>query len=188
MCVKKLKGEFMKLFLREIIGSDKKELLDMVDEIKEDILEDKFEGFRNIKNLTPSNYDDFLDELIKNKNMKTFKPNLVDQTTYILVDEKGHIYGGTNIRHRLNEKLLIHGGNIGYLIRPSERKKHFGSLMLKLALEKCKLLGLNRALITCRVDNIGFMKVIENNGGVYEKSYINPNDSKAYKRYWINIK
>ncbi len=178
----------MKLFLREISSSDKKELLNMVDEIKDDILEDKFEGFRNIKNLTPSNYNDFLDELIKNKNMKTFKPDLVDQTTYILVNENGHIYGGTNIRHKLNEKLLIHGGNIGYLIRPSERKKHFGTLMLNLALEKCKLLGLNRVLITCRVDNIGSAKVIENNGGVYEKSYINPNDSKVYKRYWINIK
>ena len=178
----------MELFLREINCSDKKELLDMVDEIRKDILEDKFEGFRNIKNLTLSNYNDFLDELIKNKNMKTFKPNLVDQTTYILVDEKGRIYGGTNIRHKLNERLLIHGGNIGYLIRPSERKKHFGTLMLNLALEKCKLLGLIKVLSTCREDNIGSMKVIENNGGVYEKSYINPNDSKAYKRYWINIK
>ena len=174
--------------MREIISSDKKELLDMVNEIKEDILEDKFEGFRNIKNLTSSNYDDFLDELIKNKNMKTFKPNLVDQTTYILVDEKDRIYGGTNIRHKLNEKLLIHGGNVGYLIRPSERKKYFGTLMLNLALEKCKLLRLFKVLITFREDNIGSSKVIENNGGVYEKSYINLSDSTVYKRYWINIK
>ena len=177
----------MKLYLREINENDKIELLAMVKEIKSDILEDKFEGFRIIKDLTSDNYRDFLLELEKNKNMKLYKPYLVNQTTFILVDDNNHIYGGTNIRHELNEDLFIHGGHIGYLIRPSERKKGYGSIMLKLALEKCKLLNINRVLVTCREDNIGSAKVILNNGGVYENSMKNTNDNKLYRRYWIEI-
>lgn len=96
----------MKLYLREINEQDKQELLEMVDEIKNDVIEDKFEGFRCIRDLTSENFNDFLIELEKNKNMKSYKTNLVDQTSFILVDDNNHIYGGTTIRHELNEGLL----------------------------------------------------------------------------------
>ena len=178
----------MNLYLREINEHDKKELLEMVEEIRNDVLDDKFEGFRNISDLTTDNYDDFLKELEKNKNMKLYKPHMVDQTTFILVDDNNHIYGGTNVRHELNEGLLIHGGHIGYLIRPSERKKGYGSLMLKLTLDECSRLGINKVLVTCRETNKGSAKVIENNGGIYENSLKNTDDDKLYRRYWINIK
>ena len=42
--------------------------------------------------------------------MKLYKLNLVNQTTYILTDENNYIYGGTNIRHELNEDLFNYGG------------------------------------------------------------------------------
>lgn len=177
----------MNLLLREINKDDKDEILSMIDEINNDNIEDKFEGFRNIKDVTFDNYEEFLDELQKNKNMKLYKPHLVDQTTYILTDENGHIYGGTNIRHELNDNLLKHGGHIGYLIRPSERRKGYATLMLKLTLEKCRLLKLSKVLVTCREENIGSAKVIEKNGGIYENSLKNESDNKIYKRYWINI-
>ncbi len=173
------------LILREINTNDKEELLMMVEEINNDILLDKFEGFRNISNLTTDNFGNFLLELEKNKVIKLDNPNRVNQTTYILVDSNNHIYGGTNIRHELNEGLFTHGGHIGYLVRPSERKKGYGTILLKLALEKCKLLKIDKVLVTCREDNIGSARVIMNNGGIYENSMKNPDDNKMYRRYWI---
>lgn len=173
------------LILREINANDREELLVMVEEINNDILLDKFEGFRNIKDLTINNFDDFLLELKRNKDIKLHNPNRVNQTTYILVDSNNHIYGGTNIRHELNDNLFIHGGHIGYLIRPSERKKGYGTILLKLALEKCKLLKIDKVLVTCREDNVGSAKVILNNDGRYENSMKNPDDNKMYRRYWI---
>ena len=96
----------MDLYLREINEQDKQELLNMVDEIRNDVIEDKFEGFRCIKDLSFENFEDFLTELEKRKNKKKYKPHLVDQTSFILVDENNYIYGGTTIRHELNEGLL----------------------------------------------------------------------------------
>ena len=57
--------------------------------------------------------------------------------------------------------------------------------MLKLALEKCKLLHIEKVLVTCREENIGSAKVIENNNGIYENSFTNTKDGKTYRRYWI---
>lgn len=183
--VKNIKGDNMNLYLREITIDDKIEILKMIEEIKEGDDPEKFEGLSNMKEISFDNYDKFLVEL--NKNMKLYKPHLVNQTTYILLDENNHIYGGTNIRHELNENLLKHGGNIGYLIRPSERKKGYATLMLKLALKKCKELNISKVLVTCREENIASAKVIEHNGGIYENSLFNKENEHTYRRYWINI-
>ena len=177
----------MKLFLREIEEKDKSELLEMIEEIKNSNDYEKFEGLSNFKKVTDENYKDFLIEIEHNKNMKQYKPDLVDQSTFVLVDENNHIYGGTNIRHELNENLLKHGGNIGYLVRPSERKKGYAKLLLKLTLEKCKQLNIKRVLVTCREENIASAKVIESNGGVYEKSLYVEEKNETYRRYWIEI-
>ena len=177
----------MKLYLREVNANDKQELLQMVNEIENDIIEDKFEGFRDIQNLKEDNYKDFLIEREHNKNMKLYKPNLVNQTTFLLVDDNNHIYGGTNLRHELNTNLFNYGGHIGYLIRPSERRKGYGTLILSLVLRECQKLGIKKVLITCREENIASSKVIEKNNGIYENSMFNENDNKTYRRYWIDL-
>ena len=41
--------------------------------------------------------------------------------------------------------------------------------MLRLALLEAKKIGLEKVLITCLDDNIASAKVIENNGGVFER-------------------
>ena len=44
----------------------------------------------------------------------------------------------------------MYGGHIGDGIRPSERRKRYGTLIIKLALLECKKLGINNVLITCK--------------------------------------
>lgn len=78
---------------------------------------------------------EFNDEMKKRKNISVFlkkfknmkngvglEKDQVAQTIYWLVDGKKYI-GRLNLRKKLNKKLRARGGNIGYEIRPSERKK-----------------------------------------------------------------
>lgn len=112
----------------------------------------------------------------------------VPANTYFFVrisDDK--IIGMINIRHELNEFLLNEGGHIGYSIRPSERKKGYGTLMLKLALQKCKELNLTKVLITCDKDNIASAKVIQNNNGILENELYSETFSSVIQRYWIKL-
>lgn len=178
----------MNSYLREITINDKDEIISFCKEVKQFDIENVFEGLSNIKNVDTCDFEDFLHELEQAKDIEKIKPYLVNQTTYILFDSNNRALGGVNIRHKLNDNLLKHGGHIGILIRPSERRKGYATKIISLALEKCKILGIDKVLITCREDNIGSKKAIESNGGIYENSYFDENNNYTYRRYWIEIK
>ncbi len=88
----------------------------------------------------------------------------VPATTYWLVDGKKYI-GTGSIRHYLNESLKNFGGHIGYFIRPSQWNKGYGTIQLRLLLEKAHELGIENALLTCDVENIASARIMKKNGG-----------------------
>ena len=94
--------------------------------------------------------------------------------------------GAVNIRHKLNEKLLLNGGHIGDGIRPSERGKGYGTRMIALALEKCRELGIDRVLMVCDRNNAASARTIVKNGGVMENEI--EVDGVVEQRYWIDIR
>lgn len=110
----------------------------------------------------------------------------VPSTQYFLVDDTGRIYGASHLRHELNDDLMAYGGHIGYGIRPSERRKGYSTLMLKLMLDMLRDKGYKRILITCDDDNIGSARTIEKNGGILENKV--PNDHGIGRRYWIELR
>jgi len=106
-------------------------------------------------------------------------------TYFAMVEDK--IVGIVNIRHALNQYLINVGGHIGYSVRPSERRKGYATEILRLSLEKCRQLGIEKALVTCNNDNIGSEKTILKNGGVFESEFIEENGTIVL-RHWIEIK
>ena len=121
----------------------------------------------------------FLEELKKGPVL-----NYVQAATYFLMDEE-EIIGMVNIRHDLNEFLLARGGNIGYSIRPTKRRKGYGKLLLYLALKKCQELDIYKVLITCDDENIASFKTIEALGGVLENKI--EDEDELVRRYWIEV-
>lgn len=113
-------------------------------------------------------------------------PGMVPSTLFWL-QRDGRILGQASLRPRLNENLRLEGGNIGYNIRPSERLKGYGTLILKLMLDEARKTGLEKVLITCDADNIGSARIIEKNGGVYEGQGVSKISGKLVNRYWIEI-
>jgi predicted acetyltransferase len=57
--------------------------------------------------------------------------------------------------------------------------------MLQLALPICRSNGIERALITCDVDNVGSSTVIERCGGMLESITDDPMLKTQRRRYWI---
>jgi len=109
----------------------------------------------------------------------------VENTTWWLINEENKVLGAINIRHRLNELFLNHGGQIGYGIRPSERRKGYGKEMFRLGLEACKEMGLERVLVCCDEKNESSKKTIVSNGGIlYSKTIV---DGETVLKYWFTI-
>lgn len=117
---------------------------------------------------------------------ENLKPGYVASTEYWLVDVDMNIIGTSDLRHSLTDGLKLIGGNIGYSISPSFRKKGYGKLILKLSIEKARLLGLEKVLVTTNEDNIASEKIIIANGGVFEGSSYVDEVKKVVKRYWIS--
>lgn len=114
---------------------------------------------------------------------RNLNPDRVGSDYFWLVDdEKEYFIGEVAIRHRLNDVLFLRGGHIGYVIRCGEWGKGFGTLMLKLALDKAKMRGLSKVLITCNDSNLASARVMEKNGLVLEN--IVDVDGNLTRRYW----
>ena len=94
------------------------------------------------------------------------------------------VVGEIGIRHKLTDRLLGFGGNIGYEIRPSKRGQGYGTKMLSLALDYAKEnLGLKKALITCDSDNYASEKVMINNGGILGETIPYKSETKFKHMY-----
>jgi RimJ/RimL family protein N-acetyltransferase len=92
----------------------------------------------------------------------------VPQTVLWWVDGAEYL-GRVNVRHRLNSSLLWRGGNIGYEIRPSARGMGHATAMLAATLPVAASLGIRTARIDCDVGNVASRRVIEKNGGVFDR-------------------
>lgn len=115
----------------------------------------------------------------------TNNKNGVNSHLFFLV-ENDEILGAIQIRHHINHPNLIEtGGHIGYGIRPSQRGKWCATEQLRLWLTEAKNIWLKEVLIACYDDNIGSRKVIEKNGGFFER-YVEQNGRKK-RRYWITV-
>ena len=133
-----------------------------------------------------NDYRDF-DFYLENLEIKQAKDGYVPDSTYFCLDLDENIFvGAVNIRHSLNDSLLFTGGHIGDGIRPSRRRKGYATAMIRLALEKCRELGIRRVLMTCDADNIGSAKSILHNGGVLENEVLNE-EGQWEQRYWIDL-
>lgn len=175
------------MVLREVTNQDKDKIIEMYEEyMLSELIPgiDRFEGIRDFEKLEKLSFDNWMDDLEKNKYEENLPESYSPHTLYLAINDN-KIVGAIGIRWKQVPALMTFGGLIGYSIRPSQRGKGYASEMLKLALEKFKNTDIKNILITCKDFNIASKKVIERNGGIFENTYNNADDGYNYLRYWI---
>jgi predicted acetyltransferase len=115
------------------------------------------------------------------------QPGWVPDSVFWLVHGNTFI-GRVNLRHRLTAQLRRRGGHIGYEIRPSMRRRGYGTQALALTLPCARAIGLRRVLLTCDEDNVASRRVIEVNGGLLEGISQVRGWPKRVCRYWIDLR
>lgn len=126
------------------------------------------------------NYEDWLDH--------KYIPHygLVDEAVFLAFDSVGNLVGISDIRLGTNDFIRTFAGRIGYSVRPSQRRKGYASEILKLTLIEAAKCGLSKILITCNEPNIASAKVIEKNGGIWERTIPHPGFPDV-KQYYIQL-
>ena len=133
------------------------------------------------------NYELWLENLDNMRNI-TKVDKLVPSETFFLVRESDNkIVGMIDIRLALNDFLKKYGGNIGYSIRPTERRKGYNKINLYLALKFCQEKGLEEVLLDCDYDNYGSAKTIISLCGILVKEEMNEISGMVMKDFVINV-
>ena len=134
-----------------------------------------------------TNYDEWLEKVRLAQKAETSFVN-VPATTYFSVRVTDNTIVGTiQLRHELTDELRECGGHIGYGIRPSERKKGYGTQQLQLVLLKAKELCIPKVMITCDKDNTNSRKLAQKNGGVLEWEGFSEKAETDIQIYWIEV-
>lgn len=133
-------------------------------------------------------FECYIDLLKRNEDPDLIAVDDVLSSFLLAENDIGEIIGRISIRFELNDFLKKVGGHIGYAILPEYRRQGYGTSILKEGLKFIKVNSkLSAILITCDDTNIASSKIIESNGGVYERLYGGPEVSVPKKRFWINL-
>ena len=132
-----------------------------------------------------NNFAAYVEKLIQQKEPQETYPDRVPGSTFWLIANNRRLVGTSRLRYWLVPRLEQEGGHIGYDIRPSERKKGYGTQLLALTLNKARAIGLKEVIITCDQDNQGSVRIIEKNGGEYLGGAISNRTGKQINRYRI---
>lgn len=166
-------GRWVQFELRKLSINDGMDVYEMLQEMPADE-----NGFINpVKGMT---FEEFKQWLIERDSFSRVRElidgwRVPDSLYWLYVD--GYPVGFGKLRHFLTEKLRKEGGHIGYAIRPGQRGKGYGTILLKLLIEEARKFGIDRVLLTIKNDNISSIKVaLKNNGKIErvseEKHYI----------------
>ena len=132
--------------------------------------------------------DDFgayLNKIVEGRRTESLPPGWVPGTEFWL-EEAGRVLACVRLRFWLTPELEREGGHIGYDVRPSMRRRGYGTAVLRLVLPLVRQHGIARVRITCDADNIGSIKIIERNGGVLDSEEMSPDSGKLIRQYWID--
>ncbi len=126
----------------------------------------KESGSTNLCNGLP--YEVFKDYIENQLSRKYQKINEYDTPTIIYImyaNDKPVGYIG--LRTEIDNRWKKWSGNFYYTIRKSERKKGYGTQILKLGLDEFKKLGFKEVYGQSSNGNVASSKVIINNGGIF---------------------
>lgn len=148
---------------------------------------DSFDGCAGLEDVkTFSEWIDF-----ENRLKKAYGEGYVPSEVFLAVrTEDDKVVGIIDYRHPLTPFLLQYGGNIGYSIRPSERRKGYATEMLGLVLPVCREYGEKKVLLTCDQDNEASRLTILRNGGIFENEVADEaglSKCGIIQRYWITL-
>lgn len=131
-----------------------------------------------------NDFDEWL-EIVLSIEKDKLRNNVHASTFFSVRKSDNRIIGTIQLRHSLTDELEKHGGQIGYGIRPTERKKGYGKQQLLLVLEIARDMKIPKVMIICNKDNIASSQTVMSCGGILAGE--NFHEGKEQQIYWINL-
>lgn len=138
--------------------------------------------------LRESTYDQWLDKVFSYIDIANIPEDKIPGLTYFFVrEEDDRIVGMVNIRLALNDFIRNEAGHIGYCIRPTERRKGYGTRLLRAGISVCRRVDIGNIIVSCDKVNLASAGVIRNCGGVLEAELYSEAFGEVIQRYVIPL-
>ena len=150
-------AEENKLQIRFPSETDKNAWLDFVKDARKFYSDATPLGFKD-----EEHYREWLNNLINLNIATNLKEGEIPQSSIFMFN------GPKIVGYLTIKRKVINQNNVGQIylnIRPSDRKKGYGTKLMIAAINKCREIQLKQALISCPEESIGGIKIIEDNGG-----------------------
>ena len=135
------------------------------------------------------NYEEWLSKLEEDYVREADEEKVPSRTYFLVRVEDNKIIGMTNIRMKLNKKLMFFGRNMGYCIRPTERGKGYNKINLYLALKVCEKYNMKKILLDVDKANIASWKSMETLGANLDEEIESILENCEYVRFYsIDVK
>lgn len=177
-----------KFYLEKPSQERKKDILDYLNEFVQYNSDVNGAGALD-KIFSGQSFEEALDRCLNMKNEEYAKKyGRCQSKTFLLIRKNDNkLIGMINVRWNLTEEMKRFGGNIGYGIRPTERRKGYNKINLYLGLLEAKKLGLDKVMLDCETSNIASSKTMISLGGVLDRTEIDPYDGILTSVYYIDI-
>jgi predicted acetyltransferase len=167
-------------------------LLEPTEEFRDEflsLLQEHQDAGENVSNaeLARTDFAAYVRHLHAQSQGRDLPAGYVPVTTFWLVKDNQRVLGESQLRHTLTPDLEANWGHISYRIRPTQRRKGYGTLLLQLTLEKARTLSIQHVRVICDQDNIGSAHIIERNGGMLSGYGLDPRNGKRTSQYWIEL-
>jgi predicted acetyltransferase len=134
--------------------------------------------------LTSMAYSEWVEKIRRNaeEGDETYGKSLL-----LLCMDESRLIGLLSVRYELSREQSEVIGDIGYGVRPSQRKKGYASAMLKHALDICRDKGKKQVIVGCYKDNLASAKTIQKNGGILLFEKDNFTKGRLSQYYMIHL-
>lgn len=136
-------------------------------------------GFKEEENFKP-----WLDNIIQLNLGNSLTNGETPTSTFFMFDDTRLVGYMTIKRKNYNQNNV---GQVYINVRPSDRKKGYGTQLLKAAFEKCRAINMRQVIMSCPEESIGGSRLIENNGGVLQETKFLNGSSIKMKIYLIEL-
>ena len=159
--------------------TDQNAWLDFVREARKFYPEATPLGFKEERDFKP-----WLDKIIQlNLGNSLTNGETPTSTFFMYVDTR--LVGYLTIKRKSYNQNSV--GQVYINIRPSDRKKGYGTYFLKEGLNKCKAINIHQVIMSCPEESIGGARLIEKNGGVLQETKYLNGSSIRMKIYTIDL-
>lgn len=151
------------------------------------------EFFNHKENMVPGSYKldmgkysyrEWLELMRKNANRELADPRFGVSETFFAIDERDEIVGIINYRHEITE-FYQNSGQVGYSVRPSQRRQGYAGQMLHTIVDLAKSQGQKQLLLVCLQENEASVRTIRKNGGILVRCF--QKENHEYEEYKISL-